>query len=373
MEKFNDNNSQTDTKQIDIVLAFNDAYTPPALVTMNSIVKNRKMEYEINFHILHAGLNVESIDKILEFASPLKQNNVNVNFHNVNDYSNDKSTFLMNTLVPRITKDTFYRLFIPKILPHHTKVLYIDSDTLVLDDIYELFESFNIKDYSSAVVHDASISNDYEHNDTWRVPATLETILSEFDVSVNFGRVKVRDYVHKYLKLDNIRQYFNAGILLLNCKYINENGVTSRIQDALNSEFIYQDQCLLNFVLRDDVLYINEKWNYQMTLGRKLDKNAKILHFIGEHKPWGLTKDKVDNDAVEIYKQYAKDIMNFNEIDKEIALKKMREAAISYKANKILNNAKNIIENPHNIYSYYKKFRKLIKKYLKQERSKGSV
>ena len=54
------------------------------------------------------------------------------------------------------TKTTYFRLFIPDLYPQYDKVLYLDSDIVVLGDIAELYNT-NIKGNLVAAVPDDSV------------------------------------------------------------------------------------------------------------------------------------------------------------------------------------------------------------------------
>ena len=129
------------------------------------------------------------------------------------------------------------------------KILYLDSDILVLTDISEC----------------------------WGID------INKFAIAAVPSQNKKRSLV---LNIDENR-YFNSGVLLINLKYWRENNLTLKFIDFIknHSHLIkFWDQDVLNRVCGDSVLFIDEKWNY---CGLYSDENdVNILHFVGMHKPW---------------------------------------------------------------------------------------
>lgn len=117
---------------------------------------------------------------------------------------------------------TYYRLFIPDMYPQYDKAIYIDSDTITIGDISKLYEQ-NIDGYYVAGVRDQVVIQD-------------ET----------FG-----EYVEKVLGLDR-HAYFNAGMLLMNCKVFREENLLQKFIQLLNTYtfVVAQDQDYLNIIVR---------------------------------------------------------------------------------------------------------------------------
>lgn len=130
----------------------------------------------------------------------------------------------------RITKHTYYRLFIDVLFPELDKCVYLDYDTLVLQDFSELLDG-----------------------DDWIIKAFIG---------------------------NNI--WLNAGVLAFNinneCKDLLKQ-CRSKIGD------LHDDQIIINDVFKDKITYISEEYNY---MGRNIKDGVKIVHYIGNTKPWNI-------------------------------------------------------------------------------------
>ena len=171
----------------------------------------------------------------------------------------------------RLSLATYYRLFIPDLFPSCSKVLYLDGDTVVLEDLYGLFHT-ELGEAYAGVVLDANIIQ---------------------DMSASFQK-----YVHETLGMEDTGKYFNAGVMLLNLDAIRRDfplallmeqarlkGAKHHDQDVLNSLF-YGHVVFLN--LRYNMMWLNESLYLPLEGGREALEHPAIIHFSGGGKPWVL-------------------------------------------------------------------------------------
>lgn len=228
---------------------------------------------KIKFYILYDGLNKKDKDSI-----ELVTNNTNseIYFIDVSSYIN---VIHLNTGWPNIVN---VRLFLRELLPNDVeKILYLDSDTLVLDVLDNLYNT-DIGDKSIAVVEDT-----------------------------------VKDTFKEKLGLKKDDVYFNSGVILINVKrfskFLNITTINEIIekygknirypdQDLLNCCFIkYNEYILLPlkynvlppyfmFEYRWLIKYKNCKyWKYKEGEYRSSIENPSIVHFAGSFcyaRPW---------------------------------------------------------------------------------------
>jgi lipopolysaccharide biosynthesis glycosyltransferase len=152
---------------------------------------------------------------------------------------------------------TYYRLFIPDLLPVTVKrVLYLDADIIVDSDISELF--------------------------------TLDFDGKSIGTVLELGQNK------KHAKLIGIKHgtYFNAGVVLMNLEKIRkENSFHKMMQILIQNpkNFPYQDQDALNVYFQNDILYLPHYYNYCYYFNTQKPKipfnKAKIIHYAGTVKP----------------------------------------------------------------------------------------
>ena len=150
-----------------------------------------------------------------------------------------------------------FRLLLPDLLPVEVKrVLYLDSDTIVLSDISELLAA----DIGGAAV--AGVRD-----------------LEESAMMRAFG----------------YGSYINAGVLILNLEAWRRHDYGRRCvaHAQQNPErVLYADQCCINTVLAGDVAFLEPRWNGFLRVATREQpekapvRDAQILHFVGADKPW---------------------------------------------------------------------------------------
>lgn len=171
-----------------------------------------------------------------------------------------------------ISVASYNRLFIPKLLPQIEKCLYIDSDVLVFGDIAELFQ-IDVSDYYVAGVKDYHIiSNNKE--------------------------------VHRrILGRNDISNYINAGVLLLNLDAIRRDKIDEKWIADMSKTNMYEDQDVINRSCYKGIKIINPKYNmfhyyvdeendvngilYLEKFGVQMPKeDICVVHLGGPFKPW---------------------------------------------------------------------------------------
>lgn len=202
----------TDKKIVPIFYACDDAFVKFTIISIRSMLENASPDRFYRFHILITDVSERS----RRVAKELERENAEIIFEDVTSYL----TAIEKKLPLRdyYSKTTYYRLFIADMFPQYDKAIYIDSDTVVLGDISELY--------------DTDLKDNY-------VGAVTERVMTDVDV---YGR-----YVEQVLGIDRYA-YFNAGLLLLNCKQFRKNDLLKKFGDLLS---------VYNFVVTQDEDYLN--------------------------------------------------------------------------------------------------------------------
>ena len=123
------------TNPIHIALAFDEKYVTPFLVVLTSIFENNK-GIRIHLHSIATGVSFEEKQRIRAFV---QKNNSEISFYQL------KPTALQGLIVPakkpHMTLAAYYRLFFPFLVPGYVKkLLYLDSDIIVLKNLHELYQ-----------------------------------------------------------------------------------------------------------------------------------------------------------------------------------------------------------------------------------------
>lgn len=209
------------------------------------------------YTIMYALLKHNKVDKIYLFIeddeiSYLK--NDKIEFINVNKLPEYVREFSPNYNT-KYTKMSYVRCYFSKILKED-KILYLDVDTLVVDNIQKLWD-LDLKDNVIAGVHEPGEWNKY-----------LNT----------YG-------------LDDT--YINSGVLLMDLKKIREEKLDDSMIYLLNyTKFAFPDQDVINLVCRNRIKYISNVYNSSETTG--IVDNAKILHYIRGNKGWIKSSSRSD-------------------------------------------------------------------------------
>ncbi len=223
------------------------------IVSMLSLIENADKSRNYVIYILNDGISEEMKKETLKLSAA----NVEIKFVCVKEQLKKLKVEL--PLRDYYSKTTYYRLFIAKMFPEYDKAIYIDSDTIVLGDISEFYDT-NIGDcYVGACNEQAMVQNE------------------------TFGT-----YAEKVVGIDR-NKFFNAGHILINCKAFRENCILEKFIELLNvyTFKVTQDEDYLNVLCKDKVFWIEQGWNTEVYGEIPVKKeNVKMLHYIMTSKPW---------------------------------------------------------------------------------------
>lgn len=247
------------SKVVPIFFACDDSYVKYMCVTIRSLIDHATISHDYKIYVLNTDISEENKQKLLK----LQRVNVFIEFCNVSDEIKKIEKKL--SVRDYYSMTTYYRIFIPELFKQYDKVLYIDSDTVIMQDIANLYK-YNLGDNFVGAVQDYS------------VPSIR--VFSE--------------YVENVLGISR-SAYFNAGVLLINCKEFRKKNLKAKFVDLLNtySFVVAQDQDYLNILCQNKVLWIDSKWNVQMSepTERPLSK-VGLIHYNFEGKPWNKKEGK---------------------------------------------------------------------------------
>ncbi len=310
-------------KIIPIYFAIDDNYAPYLVVTLQSIVDNSNKENFYKFYILNTFLSERNYNEIAKFNT----DNTSIDFVDVTKYMDSFSDKLH--LRDYYTNATYYRMFLPSIAKEYDKILYLDSDIIVLDDIANLFN------------HDI--------NDNL-VGAIVEDVMTNFDV---FGT-----YVEKALGIDRYK-FFNAGILVMNTKQFRELDIENKFLELIsNFKFVVtQDEDYLNVLCKGRIKFIDEGWNRAPIPGTQLDTDKlKLIHYKITWKPWNYSDVMYEDSFWDYAKKtaYYQDLLDNRKNYPHQERDKMQFDKLVETANKDINDENNYCNttnsNTHDVY-----------------------
>lgn len=277
---------------IPVVLAANDKFVPIMSVCIQSIVESSCIDRDYNIFVLHTDIKKENQEVLKRYINNIS--NFNIDFVNVRESIDG---FKLEAK-EHISNETFYRFLILDILKNFSKVIYIDCDTIVKKDLAELYDIDIGESYVGAVSDPDFIGQCYMKDSS------------------------TRDYAENVLNLEDPREYFQAGVLVLNVAQLRK---VYTVQDLLkmseNQQYRYSDQDVLNIVCNGKWFNIGMQWNlltdcdhtrvsnvikfapekilseYEMAR-----KNPYIIHYAGFLKPW----QKLGEDFGEVFWKIAR-------------------------------------------------------------------
>ena len=239
-------------KSYHICLSSDNNYAPYLGVTLYSILKNNPGTL-FHFHILDGGISKAAKAKLAEFK---KQFVFDLDYVVISDeqfknfYIDPKTHF---------TKATYYRLLIPQLFYNLDRVLYLDVDILVLNDLKPLLD-MDMGENALAMVPDISGAESQE-------------------------------------RLGLSTPYYNAGVILFNIpKCLSADLTLNFITFAVETDKVltYHDQDIINSCAAHLVQKISSIYNTQiLPWDKKCIQKVKenydkivALHFITAIKPW---------------------------------------------------------------------------------------
>lgn len=251
-------------EEIPVVTAADENYAPYLSVMISTLLDKTSRTTPIRFFIIDDDLSISSKEKLIETAHKHSETAV-IQFVKVDEevYEN----FLVSD---HITTTAYFRISMPKMLAgkNYRKILYIDSDTLILDDIQKLYQ---------------------QELDGKTIGAIIDP-----------GQTKALER----LGVDSPDYYFNSGVMVIDVERWNQQHITEKTIEYLKKhgdKIIYHDQDALNAVLYEQWHPFHPRWNMQSSLifdkhpaptkhyddlykeGRE---NPAIVHFTGHDKPW---------------------------------------------------------------------------------------
>lgn len=220
---------------------------------MTSLLSNKKADEEIVFHIIDgkiSDLSKQTLNKI---------EGCSIVYHAV-----DSKIFEKYKQRQYYSVTVLWRLLLPKLV-NVDKIIFLDCDLVVNSSLSELWDIDLGENYVAAVEDPNSVK-----------------------------------YSKRY-KLKNPHEFFNAGVLVINCKKWLEEDIPDRsvkiAMDNVGNELCC-DQTILNILFEGQVKFLDLRWNVQyspfnvwpgyknLKKYKMAIKNPAIIHFTGDFKPW---------------------------------------------------------------------------------------
>lgn len=251
-------------QRINIACNIDSNYVKYCIVMLTSLIENNK-DSLFNIHIITDDLSDNDksmIDKIVKNRYHQEINYYHIDKDLIKDCIIDKES--------HISIATYYRIFLESILDESIdKLIYLDCDLVIVGSIIDLWNT-DISNYAVGCIEDMWSGKDD-----------------------NYTR----------LNYDKSFSYFNAGVLLINLKYLRFIRFQDNAIAFINKnshKLLFNDQDVLNALLHDKKLLLPFRYNLQDGFYRikrrimpsseeELNKEINhpvIVHYTGSKKPW---------------------------------------------------------------------------------------
>lgn len=277
---------------IPVIIASNDYYAPYISTLLLSIIDASSERNNYDVIILSHDISEANKDILSSYAE--NNRNFSIRFFDPHRYLQNYKLYTRG----HFSIETYYRLILPELLHEYDKVIYIDVDMIVLEDLAKLY-AIDIEGYLLAATNDADTVGLY-----------------------NGYQPGKKEYMDTQMQMKNPYLYFQAGTLIMNLLEFRKKYTTEDIlKVAASKEWQLLDQDILNVVCEGKVKYIDMAWNvmYDFTGIRqnqiirlapkwlydmyvKARKAPKIIHYAGSEKPWLYP----ECDYSDIFWKYAK-------------------------------------------------------------------
>ena len=246
------------TKVVPVFLTINSAYAPYAAAAIHSLTKHADPNRYYRVIILHDGLNWVNRVRLRSLVTK----NCALQFKKIT-----RSLYLKIVIAYCAKRKGlgdffsaavyYYRFFIPRLFPQYNKAIYLDSDTILLDDVGKLFDL------------------EMGENVVMAMPDPKVTVIKEF-----------RDYVDNAVGVPH-EEYVNDGVLVMDLKKMRKMKYLSTMVEMIkkyDADLVAPDQDYMNVILRGQIGELDGKWNAEPV--KNLPEDTKLVHFNLFNKPW---------------------------------------------------------------------------------------
>lgn len=254
---------------IPIFYTADDNYAPYLSVSIISLLKNASPDYFYDIYVVYDKMSFKNLTR-LRTLKALREKDAKIHLkpmREVLDFMTERPNTRLNASMFTLT--IYYRLFVAQMFPQFDKGIYLDSDTVVVDDISKLYNiNLGKKNLLGAV--------------------------NDFSIKKNKAFM---DYIEKVVGVPRDK-YFNSGVLLLNLAEMrhlrfDEHFLYLLVRYDFNT--VAPDQDYLNAMCYGRVRILPSRWDAMPAKGIEPMKDPAIAHYNLYSKPWYY--DNIDYDA----------------------------------------------------------------------------
>lgn len=263
--------------EIQVLFCADEAYAPHLAAAIASIVSNLAHGDRVRFHVLSNGFP-QAVARDLSSVAETASSSIRF-LHPRKDLERFVEAVSVDSPYHKLPKLGYYRLMMGSLFPDLHRILYLDCDMIVLESLAPL----------------------------WNTPLGGMTLGAVEDQ----GRGKALEHDKAIL---GVGRYLNSGLLLVDLDAWRARDTEARLrlfgETRRDIPRLWHDQTMLNAVLKDEVLFLEPRWNRMVDCllegvpPETLEKKPAVVHFTGGSKPW--TYNSTPAPFSERYWQYRK-------------------------------------------------------------------
>ncbi|MDR2007501.1 MAG: hypothetical protein LBQ34_00820 [Alphaproteobacteria bacterium] len=242
-----------------IAFAINKNHLLFAFITIHSLLQHNQENF-FDIYLQHNNcLTQQDIDIFL--SSPPLENFSNFKIHLLDCSTIEELKDIKNHAI--WPKEIYFKLFLPNLLPNIDKILFLDTDTLIIE---------NIKQFLDTDLKNNIICGDSPYNNT--------------------------DVV--------------AGVSLINLALARENKFTEKsitfIKNSYGTDRVAHEEAAINTIFYGKIIFAN---NIATLISKSTTKkNFNIVHFV-RVKPWKFNRIVVNSNIRKLYLAYLANLKLF--------------------------------------------------------------
>ena len=248
--------------QMNVVITVDDNYIRPALIMLESLFEHNGSE--IHVYLLHSNVCEDNLRRLADHVGRYGGE--------FTDIPVPAELFEGAAVTKYFTKEMYYRLLIPQLLPDEERALYLDPDIIIFRPVKEFYRT------------------DFEGMQMVAVPDYLgDSYYPERKKNLGLGKDE---------------RYINSGVLLFNIPLMKERFHIDdmfRFMGECGLPLEFPDQDLINVYFRDSIKYAPREYNftteyvgtgdflkYVFLPGYRRSERERVViaHYMGKCKPW---------------------------------------------------------------------------------------
>ena len=254
-------NGEEEQTVIHLAMAFDQNYLTPFYALLTSVFSHHRRG-QVHIHVIAPYVTPDEKDQLITYV---RNANASISF-----YAIDEAFVKKFVVINKWTSAVYYRLFFPLLVPQGIeRLLYLDSDIIVINNLSELYQT-DLENFPLGAVYDIYVKN------------------------------------QPLLNIHEEGEYFNSGVLLMDISKWREQKISERAINYLtefSERILYVDQCALNAILYNNWKKLPERFNliYSFVpegLSKKAIKqfltDKVVIHYTLQ-RPWSmLCKNRLD-------------------------------------------------------------------------------